>query len=248
MNSIELIKEKLEIRAEQYISKMEPDFLENYGYPMTSYDKEYYKLMFLYNAVRAIELYILPEDLLIDLFIKSSPKGFTISCYVERNNVKHFVLTDCIIAGGWNIQKEHYRYLTNTTLPKVNFCIESNKIKQQINIFNKREKLIKEIEDLKNRILKDSKIIEEKKSLTEQDILNKDNNYQKFYFITWEEIVRRGANINFNNSEEIYNISKEDLKINALRRFKENIENSEITIKYFNKKLERLIQKLNLIK
>lgn len=55
------------------------------------------------------------DDIVLSTIIFDSKKGFTISTKFTRGNEDYCLTTDCISAGGYNIQRYHYRYISNLT-------------------------------------------------------------------------------------------------------------------------------------
>jgi len=245
MNAIENIILKLDERADLEIERIKLSFEEE-GKVMSNFDVEYFKLMFTYKAIQAIEQYIIPSDNIINVHVSNSPKGFKITCSLVRDEQKHFLHTDCIRAGGYNIQIGHYRYLIESSLPRIKSIFESTKIKNKIDKLSKTEKIRKEIASYEKRINDYTLTIEENKKLTQQEILNKSELYKKYYFITWSEIVSRGADINFNNSEEEFNLSRVKMVNDIIISFNQNIIYMQNLIKSLNKTIDKL--KLSLTK
>jgi hypothetical protein len=76
----------------------------------------------------SVSTYIKSGDTLIDSTYRSTAKGFTISCKVHRDNQEYYFDTDCIYAGGYNIQCLHFRYIVKTKLPSISNGITDNSI------------------------------------------------------------------------------------------------------------------------
>jgi len=69
--------------------------------------------------IKAITNHIIDTDILENINIKKDFGAIVIICDVIRDNVRHNFQTEKIIAGGYNIQCSHYRYISKTTLPKI---------------------------------------------------------------------------------------------------------------------------------
>ena len=89
-----------------------------YDYLITNFGK-------LFSAVSK---YIQSGDVLLNSTYLSTAKGFTISCKVNRDNQEYYFNTDCIYAGGYNIQCLHFRYIVKTKLPSISNGINDNSI------------------------------------------------------------------------------------------------------------------------
>lgn len=89
-----------------------------YDYLITNFGK-------LFSSVSK---YIKSGDVLLNSTYLSTAKGFTISCKVSRDNQECYFNTDCIYAGGYNIQCLHFRYIVKTKLPSIKDGINDNSI------------------------------------------------------------------------------------------------------------------------
>jgi hypothetical protein len=82
----------------------------------TKYDEHYTEIVLKYDMVKALEKYTQPTDKMSEVRVRNSSKGsFQINCIIERDGNKYTFDTEVIYAGGYNIQKLHFRYLTKTT-------------------------------------------------------------------------------------------------------------------------------------
>jgi hypothetical protein len=75
-------------------------------------DKEYFYLLQISYLAEAISKYTTEYKTVSDISVYNSPKGFVIDCILD-NTAK--MRTTCVSAGGYNIQRFHYRYLTDIT-------------------------------------------------------------------------------------------------------------------------------------
>jgi hypothetical protein len=159
------------------------------------------------------------------------------------------------LAGGYNIQRLHYRYITKTNLPKTNNNSISSEYAAKIKKMSKLEKLNLEIKNWEARIEQNTKHIEWAKSLSDDEILERYRNGENVSRSkltsapSWEEIVKRGADKNYDYSEEKYNTSIIDYKNSNIKFWKnQNItwkeqdnENGKKEIVKLNKKLDTLM-------
>jgi hypothetical protein len=121
----------------------------------TKLDEEYYYWMLLMDMVRSFETYTLPTDTLRSFEVNGSVKGsLIINATIERDGVSYPLTTEVIYAGGSNIQRLHYRYLTKTKLPKQPSTPEADAIKMKLKGMTKVQKYQEEIKQYEDRIKK----------------------------------------------------------------------------------------------
>ena len=136
------------------------------------YDAYYTEVVLKYDLVKALEKYTQPTDKMSDVDVRNSSKGaFQIKCMVERDGVKYPFNTEVIYAGGYNIQKLHFRYLTKTTLPYTGQSAETQKLKAELSKLSKGEKLQKDIEILNQRIENNQKLIDTNSKASDKEII-----------------------------------------------------------------------------
>jgi hypothetical protein len=170
---------------------------------------------------------------------------------VERDGNNYPFNTEVIYAGGYNIQKLHFRYLTKTTLPQTGQSTETQKLKAELVKMGKGEKLQKDIERLKKRIELNQKEIDANSKFNDKQILDKvnagDNVAGKpFVWPSWEEIVKRGADKNYNNDEKYYNQRKKESEDGSIEFWKKkNITWKQQDIASSKKEIEKTQKKLD---
>lgn len=138
------------IQLEKSLQKLASD-REKYKYPQETFDSsarrltkkaeaDRYSIVNVYEYLitnfgklfSAVSKYIKSEDILLNSTYRSTPKGFTISCKVSRDSQEYYFDTDCIYAGGYNIQCLHFRYIVKTKLPFISNGINDNSIISKI--------------------------------------------------------------------------------------------------------------------
>jgi len=133
-----LIKDML-VSAEEYQIKQ-------FKIPFTEFDKQYFRLMFTYELINAIEKYTMPTDKLVKFKADRSKKGTVqISAVIEREGEQYPLNTDVIYAGGHNIQRLHFRYITKTKLPKQGSGLVAAEYKGKLKRMSKIEKMQEEL-------------------------------------------------------------------------------------------------------
>ena len=118
---------------------------------ITPWMEEMIRLSLVIDLMKALQNYILPTDKLITMNWYGGAKGIEISADIERDGANHHFLTEAITAGGYNIQRFHYRYIVKSKMPRVNGGL-ATEYQNQYKKLSKIEKLEKEIENFQNRI------------------------------------------------------------------------------------------------
>ena len=141
---VDVLLEKLEPTIKELVDRQKPKFEELFKKPMDKTDEEMARLNLIYKLLFAIESYTLPTDKLVKINNIGSDKGYlTINVVIDRDGQEYNLSTEVIGAGGYNIQDYHYRYLTNTKLPKKGGLEESKKIDKKIKSLTKIQDLEK---------------------------------------------------------------------------------------------------------
>ena len=138
----------------------------------SEYDAYYTEIVLKYDMVRALEKYTLPTDKMSEVDVRNSSKGsLQIRCIVERDGNKYPFNTEVIYAGGYNIQKLHFRYLTKTTLPYTGQTAETQKLKAELTKLSKGERLQNEIEQNKKVIQYQQNLIDTNSKKSDKEII-----------------------------------------------------------------------------
>ena len=157
---IDTILKKSEPLIKDMLAAAEAYQLKQFKQPFTKFDDLYFRLMFTYELINAIEKYTLPTDKLVKFKADSSRKGnVQIAATIERDGTQYPLTTDVIYAGGHNIQRLHFRYLTKTSLPKQSATPVSAVYKDKMKKMNKIEKLQEEIRLADDRIRHNEEVI-----------------------------------------------------------------------------------------
>jgi len=195
-------------------------------------EAEYIRLGIISDMSIALSKYIKPTDKLIEA--KSSNfinNLMTVNITINRDGENIPLRTDVIFAGGYNIQKLHYRYITKTKLPLLSNDDVKKAYKEKIAKLTKAEKILSEIDYFQKLIDKESFKIEESKTITESEILNRNKYYSdSLTKVTWSDIVNRGADANFDYKEENFLKSQEEFKQNIIDRYWKSISFSKTHI------------------
>jgi len=257
---VDVLLEKLEPTIKELVDNQKPKFEELFKKPMDKTDEEMARLNLIYKLLFAIESYTLPTDKLVKINNIGSDKGYlTINVVIDRDGQEYNLSTEVIGAGGYNIQDYHYRYLTNTKLPKKGGLEESKKIDKKIKSLTNIQKLEKEIEGFKNRIEKFKELIPKYEKYSDNQVFDDIQEDRKreaertgrpiYETPSWEEIVRRGADANYNYSEEEFNSYNQKNISDSIDRWRDsNIRMKKAYLKDNEKTLKKLESKLQVLK
>lgn len=138
----------------------------------SEYDAYYIEITLKFDMVKALEKYTQPTDKMSEIRVRNSSKGsFQISCIIERDGVNYPFNTEVIYAGGYNIQKLHFRYLTKTSLPYTGQTAETQKLKAELAKLSKGERLKKDIEMYQKNINYHQNIVDTNSKMSDKEII-----------------------------------------------------------------------------
>ncbi len=230
------------------IGKHEEAFQKHYERPMTAYDKELTRLNIIWDMVKSIEAYTLPTDELITVSSSISSKGnLEIFAQIQRGDQVYPFNTEVIYAGGHNIQRLHYRYITKTSLPKTGSSSINNEYRDRIKKLSRLEKINNEILQYQARIKRGEETLQINRQKTDSEIWDEIKSKKDYYeWPTWQEIVKRGADKNYEYSEDFYNQEKAKSYTRSLEFWKSmNINSIETQTLSYQKEVIKLRKKLD---
>lgn len=250
-NIINQVLEALEDDIFNLLLKYESAYIRTFEREMSDYDKELARLEIILDMVRAIEKYTMPTDSLITINSSTSAKGnLEIFAQIQRGSEVYSFNTEVIYAGGHNIQRLHYRYITKTNIPKTDNNRIAAEYADKIKKLSKLEKINNEILQYQARIKKAEETLQINRQKTESEIWDEIKSRKDYYeWPTWQEIVKRGSDKNFEYSEAVFNQEKAKDYTRSLEFWKtmniKSIENQLVSIKKellrLNKKIEQAI-------
>jgi hypothetical protein len=249
-NIIEDLLEKLKKHISDLLKRYEESFEKTFERKMSESDKEIAKWMITGDMVESIEKYTQPTDELVSVEATTSTKGnLEIFAKIKRGDEVYQLNTEVIVASGV-VQRAHYRYLTKTNLPKTGNKEFTSKIAEKIKRLTKGQKIENDILNFEKRIKKEEESLEENLKKSDEEILDilRREEHGSFMKITWDEIVRRGADKNYDGKSDFEQKQKESIKrlFDSWKNFniKSKIEYIKSLLKEINK-LNTKLEKLN---
>ena len=217
----------------------------------SDYDAYFTEITLKFDMVKALEKYTLPTDTMSNVNAKNSDKGsLQLSCTIEREGTKYPFNTEVIYAGGYNIQKLHFRYLTKTTLPTTGQSVETQKLKAELIKLSKGEKLQKEMQSNQTRIEYNQKLVDANSKFNDKQIWDKlnsgdDTKNKPYIWPIWKDLSDSGKE-NYNNDEKDYNQKKKKSIEDSIQFWKmKNIKWPNDSIKIAKEEIVKLRKKLD---
>jgi hypothetical protein len=245
-NIVNVVLHRLEDSILDLLLKYEAAYQKQFEREMSEYDRELARLTIIFDMIRAIEIYTQPTDTLVDVRSYTSAKGnLEISAQIQRDSQVYNFVTEVIYAGGYNIQRLHYRYITKTDLPKTNNTKVGDAYQEKIKKLSKLEKLNNEILSLENQIQTLQQTVELNKAKTEAQIWQEIKTEKDYYeWPTWSEIIKRGADKNYNDEEDFITREKQDKSARIDFWKRKNIKWKEDQILAYQKQIVKAKKKL----
>jgi hypothetical protein len=238
----------------EQINKFEVEFRKKFEQEPSDYDVYSKKIQLTFDLVKSLEKYTKKGDELLTMNVSTGNKGnFEIKAKIKRDSEVYDFFTEVIYAGGFNIQRLHYRYITKTNLPKTDNDGLTKELTVRIKNISKDEKILKEIGHLKFTIEKVKKV-PMYNGESDLELISKygDDEAKDGVFrlinLDWNEIKRRGADKNYENEQDFLNSKDEYIK--SVVKFIHTIhlttpEKLDKSIKHYEKKIEALKSKLS---
>jgi hypothetical protein len=238
----------------QIIESEKQAYLKKVGRELnvTPWMEEMIRLSLVIDLMKALQNYILPTDTLVGFNWYGGPKGIEISAGIEREGIRYLFVTEAITAGGYNIQRFHYRYIVKSKMPRVNGGL-ATEYQNQYKKLTKIEKLEKEIENYQTQITKYQTRIDYLAPMSHEELIVELGKHKMLGWrvkndYKWEDFDE--------NSYYKQNMSKEQWEAEQRQLIEEgvvdmlnwDVERPKRYIKDFEKKIVKLQTKIDLLK
>jgi hypothetical protein len=108
--------------VDDILSNMREDY-KSKGEQFKNDERQLAKISLTYEILNEITKYCLPTDKIVDSNVYSDRERVTVDLLINRDGKDYNMSTQIINAGGWNIQRLHTRYLTDSKLPELDKSI-----------------------------------------------------------------------------------------------------------------------------
>ena len=238
----------LEPRVTEMMNEYKIVFESKYKKSPSKFDLECTEMYFVFDIIKSFGKYTKPSDKIVEIHSTTSIKGnLEIYAVIERDGVSYPFRTEAIYAGGYNIQRLHYRYITKTKLPQAVSPIVKE-FNERIKKMNKLQKLEEEVKRYEGYIEKTKSDVDTHKDYTDEQKVEYMRRNSDFTWPTWEVICERGADKNFDYSEEKYNEHVEESRIEDIESFDKHHESNKHRIVYLEKEMMKVKSKIENIK
>lgn len=186
------------------------------------------------DFVKALIRYIKTTDTLIT-FEVNRKNPITLFGVIEREGKRYFFETDIIPAGGYNIQRFHYRYITKTELPSMEAVA--------LRWTNSLEKLRVLENDLERYLLEETKTKEDLEFLQS---LTEDQIWKESQYSSWDYTYNPEKENS--PSQEILDERKSRYRSEEVERIKNRIRYTKSIIKEYPEKISKVETKLESVR
>ena len=154
---------------------------------ITPHFEKMIRLSLVIDLMKALQNYILPTDKLTGFNWYGGPKGIEISAGIEREGTKYFFVTEAITAGGYNIQRFHYRYIVKSKMPRVYGDLATEYVMEQKRL-NKVEKLENELNNLNKMYEEKQAVFNTYSAMTRSELIEamKESNMYSWRYEAWK--------------------------------------------------------------
>lgn len=191
--------------------------------PMSEFGKKIVYLSLVSDLVKALEKYSKIGDELVGKIsaFKSGKGSIEIMAKIKRNGEIYGFSSEAILAGGYNVQCLHYRYIVKTNLPKSGEIEDAKAIKKMIQKLSKIEESERLIDNWEKEIEESKPIIAENLKKSDAEIIEILKAEGEHYLnLSWEQVIKNGAAEHFNNNESEWYAYQEESNAKSIEYWK----------------------------
>jgi len=237
------LKNEIQNLVDAHVAQFEKRFERK----MSKFDLEMTELYIIADMVKSVEKYTSNDDFLVSVVSSVSNKGnLQINAIIERNEKQYTLTTDVIYAGGYNIQQLHYRYITNTNLPKTGNNVMTTEYANKIKKMTKLEKLNEQLGYDEKTAEKYLNTMTKAMNMTDEQIIEElKQNEHRLYSgkYTWESLNEQGKK-NYGSKEQFEQKAMNDLQCDIAYFKHSNIILQKLYLKSINKAIEKTKAKI----
>lgn len=175
---IEDVLAKIDTTIDKMVDEAAKSYEEKFEREFTEWDRKYTKAIIVSDLVKSFSKYVKSDDELGDFYVSGSPSGkITIQCMITRQGQAYPYSTNVIYAGGYNIQRLHYRYVTSTTLPSEGDSTIAKVYAEKVKSLSKAEKLNNELNNFIQRKEQLAEKINQRRQMSDEEILKTSLSY-----------------------------------------------------------------------
>lgn len=185
---IEDVLAKIDPTIDKMVDEAAKSYEEKFEREFTEWDRKYTKAIIVSDLVKSFAKYVKSDDELGDFYVSGSPSGkITIQCMIKRQSQAYPYSTNVIYAGGYNIQRLHYRYVTSTTLPSDGDGTIAKVYAEKVKSLSKAEKLNNELNSFIQRKEQLVEKINQRRQMSDDEILKTSMSYN-FLMMTFKDV------------------------------------------------------------
>ena len=213
---------------------------------VSEFGKECIELALLVDLVKSITSYTVDSDEVKEFTSSYSLKGnFEIYGVVVREGVDHNFRTEVIIADGM-VNRRHYRYITKTSLDRVNKLEEVIKIKESIKSRKKVQRIQEFIDTLETYKSNAQEKVDLYSSYSDQEWIDEVIQKSTWKMVTevFEDFSKERLEGCVFSTKEEFQTWKKEVNERRLQNAKDEIGMKELRVRQLNKSLSKEYVKL----
>lgn len=246
MKNVEILLTAAEDKVNEMVAYFIPWYLKTFERPATAYDIEYYKIGIQCDMLKAFGKYVKPEDTIQVNRVGSDKGSVTYNVTVTRDGVDYPITTEMIVAGGYNIQCHHYRYISHTKLLSLNYNALAAAHQARMRKMTLEQRIKEERDRITDSYNRNRANYEKKINYTDEEILHNSSTYNFWKDKEFETLNSTAPIIESYPTKELYDAyrNRETQKVLEDHRLRWNPKELKYIDKNYQKDMVRLDKKL----